>query len=96
MSENTQIDLELHNKMKTMETAKREESLKDAKVTIITQGSDDNTIDFDTWWMDINRRVTLKPWIKEIIKADFNSRGLDKEEPIERYDETLRLFGFKF
>jgi len=46
MSDKKQIDLELHQKMRAMETTKRAESLKDAKVTIITQNSDGKTVDF--------------------------------------------------
>lgn len=89
------IDVELLSKMKAMEVAKREEALKESDVTIIT-GSDDEKIDFDTWWMDINRRVKMKSWLKEVVQADFKGRGLEKRESLEKFDESLRLFGIKF
>lgn len=88
-------ELELHAKIKAAEALERKKILKKAKVTIITQDTD-NVIDFDTWWMDINRRVALKQWMKEIIKADFKGRGLKTKESIEYFDEALRVFGVKF
>lgn len=89
------IDVELLKQMKAMEVAKREEALKDSDVNIIT-GSSDDSVDFDTWWMDVNRRVKMKPWMKEIVQADFKGRGLSKRESLEKFDESLRLFGIKF
>lgn len=89
------IDIELLKQMRAMEVIKREEALKDTDVTIIT-GSNDEKIDFDTWWMDINRRVKMKSWMKEVVQADFKGRGLGKHESIEKFDESLRLFGIKF
>lgn len=89
------IDTELLEQMKAMEAAKREESLKGSDVTIIT-GSNDEKVDFDTWWMDINRRVKMKPWMKEIVQADFKGRGLGRRESMKKFDESLRLFGIKF
>ena len=89
------IDKELLKQMKAMEETKREEVLKSNDVKILT-GSDDGTIDFDTWWMDINRRVKMKAWMKEIVRADFKGRGLSKSESLEKFDESLKLFGVKF
>ena len=89
-------ELELHAKIKAAEDLKREKLLKDATVTIITAESDSDLVEFDIWWMDITRRVTLKQWMKEIVKVDFKSRGLGSKETIEHYDDGLRIFGVKF
>lgn len=89
------MNLDMLAKMKKMEAAKREKAMKSSSVTIIN-GSKDSGIDFDTWWMDINRRVKMKPWMKEVVKADFKGRGLTLKETMEKYDDALRLFGIKF
>jgi len=89
-------ELELHQKIKAAETAEREKTLKKAKITIITEDKDSDLREFDIWWMDINRRVDMKPWMKEIVKADFKGRGLSDKETIERFDDALRTFGLKF
>jgi len=89
-------ELALHMKIKAAEAAEREKALKEAKVTIITAGDDSDLKEFDVWWMDINRRVTMKPWMKEIVKADFKGRGLSNKETMERFDDALRVFGLKF
>ena len=92
------VSAELANyaKIKAAEAIEREKALKKAKVTIITEGDDSDLREFDVWWMDINRRVTLKSWMKEIVKADFKGRGLSNKETIEIYDDALRVFGVKF
>ena len=89
-------ELDLHRQIKAAEAVEREKALKEAKVTIITAGDDSDLKEFDVWWMDINRRVTMKPWMKEIVKADFKGRGLSNKETMERFDDALRVFGLKF
>ena len=94
MSDNT-IDKDLYNEMRAMEKMKRDKNLSDKKLNIIT-GGDSVLVDFDTWWIDVNRRKPLKPWLKEIIKADFGGRGLGKSGSIEEFDDALKTFGIKF
>jgi hypothetical protein len=90
-------DAELRAKIKQMEIEKRRKMLAENKgKVVIDTGREDNLIDFDSWWVDINRRVTIKPWMKEIVKADFKARGLQKSETLGKFDDTLRLFGIKF
>ena len=84
-----------YQEIKAAEAAAREKLLREAEVTIVT-AEPDKTMEFDVWWMDINRRVTLKAWMKEVIKADFKGRGLTGKEDPQKYDEALRLFGVKF
>jgi len=75
----------LKHQIKEMEDAQRE--LAAAPITL------DTTVSFDHWWILLNKRMSLRPHLKEIMWADFNSRGLKKEELVARYDEGLRLFG---
>ena len=89
-------ELEQYAKIKAAEALEREKILKDAEVVIITEDSESDTVEFDVWWMDVNRRVTLKQWMKEIVKVDFKSRGLNNKEKLERFDDALRVFGVKF
>jgi hypothetical protein len=75
----------LKRKIKEMEDAKREQNPQPA--------SPDERQSFDHWWIMLNKRMSLRPHLKEIIWADFNARGLKKEEPVTKYDEGLKLFG---
>lgn len=75
----------LKRQIKEMEDAKREQNHAPSKP--------DDVLSFDQWWVSLCRRMTLRPSLKEIMWADFNSRGLKKEEPASRYDEGLKLFG---
>ena len=87
---------ELKQKIKEAEARKRNEMLKNAEtVNIVTPKGQENKVSFDEWWMVANKRANLKPWMKEIIRADFNARRLGKEEPFDTFDEGLRLFGVK-
>ena len=75
----------LKHQIKEMENAKREQ-------TQVSPKSDDK-LSFDHWWILLNKKRTLRPHLKEIVWADFNARGLGKEEVGARYDEGLKLFG---
>jgi hypothetical protein len=75
----------LKRQIKEMENAKREQSQAFLKP--------EEVLSFDQWWVGICRRATLRPSLKEIVWADFNSRGLQKEEPASKYEEGLKLFG---
>ena len=78
-------DKNLKRKIKEMEDAKREQNSQPA--------SPNERQSFDHWWIMLNKRMSLRPHLKEIIWADFNARGLKKEEPAVKYDEGLKLFG---
>jgi hypothetical protein len=90
------IDLEQLRAIKAMEVAKREVILKREEINIITAEKESEKIEFAIWWMDVSRRVKLKAWMKEIVKADFKGRGLSDKETIKCFDDNLRLFGVKF
>jgi hypothetical protein len=55
----------------------------------------EQTVTFDIWWSLAAKRLNLQPHIKEIVWADFKSRGLKLEEPEIKFIEALRLFGYK-
>ena len=75
----------LKRKIKEMESAQREQN----QVT----PSPDQILSFDQWWVALSKRMTLRPSLKEIVWADFNARGIKKEELATRYEEGLKLFG---
>jgi hypothetical protein len=51
-------------------------------------------IDFDAWFAMRSKQIS-KQHHKEIIKADFKSRGLQQNESLEDFDEALRKYGIK-
>lgn len=73
----------LKRKIKEMEDAQRPSPAPQA----------DEKLSFDHWWILLNKRMPLRAHLKEIMWADFNARGLGKEELVAKYDEGLRLFG---
>jgi hypothetical protein len=92
-----ELDMKLHAEMKRMEIEKRRKMLEENKGrVVIDSGRKDDLIDFDAWWMNVSKRVKMHSWMKEIVKADFKARGLKNAETIEKFDETLRIFGVKF
>jgi hypothetical protein len=83
---------DLKKQIKEMEDKARAEVLaKQASLETVSQ--EPQKVSFDQWWISINSRVSLKPYMKEILLADFKARGVSKSETLEKYDETLRTFG---
>lgn len=78
-------DKSVKRKIKEMEDAKREQNPQPTPV--------DEVQSFDHWWIMLNKRMSLRSHMKEIVWADFNARGLKKEETVARYEEGLKLFG---
>ena len=87
---------ELKKKIKEMESKKRDEILKKAaKVNVIQPaGEDSGKLSFDEWWMLTSKKLSMKPWLKEVVWADFNGRKLSKLESLEKYNHALRQFGY--
>lgn len=73
----------------------REEQLKNAPAKKKGQGDSDK-VSYDQWWMMIQKKVKLRPYLKEIVWADFKARGAGKMELEEKYDELLKVFGYKW
>lgn len=72
----------------------REEQL--AKAPKKKESKDAGKISYDQWWMMIQKKVKLRPHLKEVIWADFKARGAGKMESEEKYDELLKVFGYKW
>jgi hypothetical protein len=79
--------------IKKVQDAKREEVLAKAPPKPATQSSE--AISYDQWWMIVNRKIKLQPWLKEVMFADFKARGAGKMETEKRYNELLKLFGYQ-
>lgn len=74
----------------------REEQLANAPAKKSKDSGDPDKVSYDQWWMMIQKKVKLRPHLKEVIWADFKARGADKMEAEEKYDELLKMFGYKW
>lgn len=54
----------------------------------------DKKVSFDSWYHQRKHKIP-KQHMKEILAADFKSRGLGKEATMEEYDKALKLYGIK-
>ena len=58
-------------------------------------------VSFTSWWLKMQRKrekvgkKRVPDYFKEIVWADFDSRGGKKEETTERYNELFELFGYE-
>jgi hypothetical protein len=87
---------DLKKQIKEMEDKARADALARAAESIpsvLEVEAGPKTISFDQWWITINSKIALRPYMKEILVADFKARGLSKNETKEKFDETLRIFG---
>ncbi len=86
----------LKDSIKQHEARKRAEAMKKVKeIKTIDPDGEEEKVSFDQWWMMVNKSSQLKPWMKEIILADFKGQSLSKEETVEKYDKALEKFGYK-
>lgn len=88
-------NIDLKSQIKEMESKKRAETLSTSKVTFVKPDGEEDVLSYDEWWMIINKKIKFRPHMKEIILADFKGRGLSLLETLSRYDEALKLFGYK-
>ncbi len=85
------VDPELRAKISRMEKEKRDKEVKKvAPKKEVLQG-----VSFKRWWAAVSKKLELPAYLKEIVWADFNSRGLSKVEEKSKYDKALELFGYK-
>ena len=54
----------------------------------------DKVVSFDSWYHQRSTKIP-KQHLREIIMADFTSRGLGKKATMEEYDKALKLYGVK-
>ena len=89
------MDQATKDKIKAFEAEQRAKAMEKVKdVKIVTPAGEENKVSFDQWWMMINKSAKLKPWMKEVVFADFKGRSLSREETMEKYNWALRQFGY--
>ncbi len=84
MAKKNKSKVDLKAKIKEMEDSKR--------VEVPVQA--DKKVSFDSWYHQRSKQIP-KQHIKEILIADFMSRGYGKEATMEEYDKALKLYGIK-
>ena len=77
-------EVNLAVEIKKMEDAKR-------KATPVKQ---DKKMSFDSWYHQRKSKIP-KQHLKEILKADFEARGVKSESTVEEFDRALKLYGVK-
>ena len=80
--------VEVKAKIKAMEMEKKAEKAKSAPPA-------KEPIEFNQWWVKLQRIMKLPAWEKEIIWADMKARGLGMMELEEKYFKALELYGYK-
>jgi hypothetical protein len=76
----------LKDEIKEMEQKKREEA--------VPQKATEKEVSFDSWYHQRKSKIK-KCHMKEIIWADFVSRGMGKRAKMDEYDKALGLYGVK-
>jgi hypothetical protein len=94
MSDN-KTDKDLKSQIKMMEAEKRAKIMSSNEIKFIQPDGDSSKISYDQWWMLASKKIAFRPWMKEVIFADFKGRGLTKTETQDRYNEAIRLFGYQ-
>ena len=84
-------DLEIMRQLKREESKVKIEKEKENKVLEEL----DKNVNFDAWWVETNKKLSLPIYMKEIILADFKGRGLSTSEKPSKFNEALILFGYK-
>lgn len=51
-------------------------------------------VSFDSWYHQRSHQIP-RQHRKEVIQADFKSRGLGKKATMEEFDKALKLYGVK-
>lgn len=82
-------DPELMKKLKDMEDKKRSAALVEASIS----NPDPEGLSFEQWWMITNNVKPMRAHMKEILQAEFKSRGLKSHASKEQFDEALKRFG---
>lgn len=77
-------ELDLKAQIKEMETKKREAAGGVAQP--------DKSVSFDSWYHQRKSKIP-KQHLKEILSADFKSRGLGDGATMAEYDKALKTYG---
>ena len=76
----------LREQIKLMEAERRQQTAAEPKP--------DKTVSFDSWYHQRKQNIP-KHHMKEILAADFKSRGLGDQATMAEYDKALKLYGVK-
>lgn len=79
----------LAKEIKAMESQKRAQAMKSAPAPAVEQ-----KVHFDGWYA-LRGQFIPKQHMKEILRADFNGRGLSDMESVARYDAALVKYGVR-
>ena len=82
MAKKSKESNDLKAKIKEMEDKKRE----------AVPVKMDKPVSFDSWYHQRSKSIP-KQHLKEILAADFKSRGLGKSATMEEFDKALKLYG---
>lgn len=72
---------------------------KEAHKTMVeekTQQQEEKALSFEEWWLLREKDIDKPNYYKEILKADFKARGLQKLEKTDRWDWAAKQFGLKW
>ncbi len=86
MGKKKKSEADLKDKIKAMESEKREACVVPIELEKKTS--------FDSWHHQRSTKIP-KQHVKEILAADFRSRGLGKEATMAEYDKALKLYGIE-
>lgn len=81
-NKNKEVDLKAQ--IKEMENKKRE----------VAPIKPNVKVSFDSWYHQRKNKIP-KQHMKEVLAADFKSRGLGVEATMEEYDKALNIYGVK-
>lgn len=84
---------DLQKQIKSVELQKREITLQENDIKRV-EPMKENAVTFDAWWLNASKLAKHPSWLKEILWAEFQTRGLSKHESKEQYDNALKLFGY--
>lgn len=92
-------EIKLKRAIRKAEAEKRKKALEVQEVKVMQpkeeKESKEKKVTFDQWWMLMNKKRNLKPWLKEIVWADFKARGVSKMEKEKVFEDALKLYGIK-
>jgi hypothetical protein len=77
---------DLKEEIKKMEAKKREAAA--------PKKESEGKVSFDSWYHQRKHKIK-KCHLKEVIWADFQARGMTKEQTMGEYDKALELYGVK-
>ena len=79
--------------LKIMQSNKKA-AKKSEKPDAVAVSAPDDSVNFDSWWSEMAKVKRLPIYLKEVVSADFKSRGLNKGDSKSKFDAALKVFGY--